>query len=73
MNPLTNIRTNPTTFFFNQSQNVSNEYAEEIEKLVRTLIDLKNCMLCREAYNFTNRIPRILIHCGHTFCTACLL
>jgi len=23
-------------------------------------------------YNFTDRIPRILVHCGHTFCSACL-
>jgi hypothetical protein len=36
-------------------------------------LNTKNCVLCKENYNFDNRIPRILIHCGHTFCTECLL
>lgn len=36
------------------------------------LVNLKNCVLCKEDFDFKNRIPRILIHCGHTFCTSCL-
>lgn len=30
------------------------------------------CGLCKEIYNETNKIPRILISCGHTFCHSCL-
>jgi hypothetical protein len=30
------------------------------------------CLFCGERYNVGERIPRILVHCGHTFCTACL-
>lgn len=29
-------------------------------------------MFCGEKYNVGARIPRILVHCGHTFCTECL-
>lgn len=30
------------------------------------------CYFCAEKFNVGERIPRILIHCGHTFCTECL-
>jgi len=30
------------------------------------------CHFCGEDYNVGSRIPRILVHCGHTFCTECL-
>jgi hypothetical protein len=30
------------------------------------------CYFCGLNYNVGERIPRILIHCGHTFCTECL-
>ena len=29
--------------------------------------------LCKLKYNLGDRIPRILVHCGHTFCTSCLI
>lgn len=31
------------------------------------------CGVCKQKYNIGDKIPRILIHCGHTFCTSCLL
>lgn len=31
------------------------------------------CGVCKNKYNVGERIPRILVNCGHTFCTACLL
>ena len=31
------------------------------------------CGVCKKKYNLGDRIPRILIHCGHTFCTSCLI
>ena len=30
------------------------------------------CQFCALKYNVGERIPRILINCGHTFCTDCL-
>lgn len=33
---------------------------------------LDTCLFCGLAYNVGARIPRILVHCGHTFCTSCL-
>ena len=31
------------------------------------------CGVCKMKYNLGDRIPRILVHCGHTFCTSCLI
>jgi hypothetical protein len=33
---------------------------------------LNFCGVCKLAYNVGDRIPRILINCGHTYCTNCL-
>ena len=33
---------------------------------------LDYCHFCGNPYNVGARIPRILVHCGHTFCTECL-
>ena len=30
------------------------------------------CQFCGKRYNVGERIPRIMVHCGHTFCTDCL-
>ena len=30
------------------------------------------CQFCGMKYNVGERIPRILVHCGHTLCTSCL-
>lgn len=30
---------------------------------------LNYCHFCGEKYNVGEKIPRILVHCGHTFCT----
>ena len=66
------IKHNPTTYFLQQSANPSTEYREKINEFVSKLINLKSCVLCKEDFNINERIPRILIHCGHTFCTSCL-
>ena len=31
------------------------------------------CGVCRHKFNVGDKIPRILVNCGHTFCTSCLL
>ena len=33
---------------------------------------LNFCGVCRQNYNVGDRIPRILVNCGHTYCTYCL-
>ena len=30
------------------------------------------CQMCGYRFNVGERIPRVLVHCGHTFCTNCL-
>ncbi len=30
------------------------------------------CQFCGCKYNVGERIPRILVHCGHTLCTSCI-
>ena len=31
------------------------------------------CGVCRSKYNVSDKIPRILISCGHTYCNSCLV
>ena len=35
--------------------------------------NLDICAVCKNKYNVGDRIPRILVNWGHTFCTSCLL
>lgn len=63
---------NPTTHFFSEAEKNVGEMSPEIEKFVKQLINKKTCQLCKKDYDSNVRIPRILIHCGHTFCTPCL-
>lgn len=63
---------NPTTFFFKQAENPPDLYRDEIEQFVGRLLDKDNCPLCKKEYDTIEHIPRIMIHCGHTFCTPCL-
>jgi hypothetical protein len=34
---------------------------------------LNTCGVCKQIYNIGDRIPRIVVNCGHTYCTSCLL
>ena len=45
------------------------------KKLIQdySLRGLDICGVCKRKYNLGDRIPRILVHCGHTFCTSCLI
>lgn len=63
---------NPTTYFFQQAENLEDHFKGEIEALVNQLIDKNKCQLCKHPYDTSVNIPRIMIHCGHTFCTPCL-
>jgi hypothetical protein len=35
-------------------------------------MDATICHQCQRSYNKSNRIPRILILCGHTICAECI-
>ena len=64
---------NPTTYFFQQAENIEDPYRKDIDEFVKNLINRDQCQLCKQNYDTFDRIPRIMIHCGHTFCTPCLL
>lgn len=36
------------------------------------MAELTNCQICKERYNKTEKMPKIL-NCGHTFCKECLI
>jgi hypothetical protein len=42
---------------------------EKIDYIARRL---DFCGVCKQKYNVGDRIPRILVNCGHTYCTSCL-
>lgn len=51
--------------------------AQEAQFKTHSLADysvrqLDTCGVCKLKYNVGDRIPRILVNCGHTFCTSCL-
>jgi hypothetical protein len=45
----------------------------KISEFLKSLIDLNKCVLCKQDYDLAEKMPRILVHCGHTFCTECLI
>jgi hypothetical protein len=63
---------NPHDFFNDQCENLTDEYLPQIKDFVKSLVDLENCCLCKSPYDLAHHMPRILVHCGHTFCTDCL-
>ena len=44
----------------------------EYDNLSYTTRRLNFCGVCKLIYNNGDRIPRILVNCGHTYCTNCL-
>ena len=71
--------TNPTKYFFEQAElenaDPDPNTSQKIDQFVAKLINMDRCPLCRKDYSTDFKdphVPRILIHCGHTFCHACL-
>lgn len=50
---------------------LENEFKQE-SLASYALRKLDICGVCKLNYNVGERIPRILVNCGHTFCTSCL-
>ena len=63
---------NPTEYFFKQAMEAVPENKNEIDNFVSSILNMETCVLCKNEYNFTNHLPRIMIHCGHTFCHDCI-
>lgn len=62
----------PSNFFFNQDKIISDEKKEEAYQYSLKLLNQDTCSICEEAYDLALRTPRIIVSCGHTFCTICL-
>ncbi len=48
------------------------EEGKKSENLEYCARKLDICQICENKFNVGERIPRILVNCGHTFCTKCL-
>ena len=44
----------------------------DMDKLTYSARKLDICQICGNKFNVGERIPRILVNCGHTLCTKCL-
>ena len=36
------------------------------------LLHLGQCAICRQPFDLNEKMPRVAVQCGHTFCTCCL-
>jgi hypothetical protein len=63
---------NPANYFFRQADQPPHDFEGEARGLMEKLQGQSECTLCLQAYNFAERLPRILVHCGHTFCESCV-
>ena len=54
-----------------ENQNDNKKKPKPFFDYARRSLDI--CAVCKNKYNVGDRIPRILVNCGHTFCTSCLL
>jgi DNA-directed RNA polymerase subunit RPC12/RpoP len=48
------------------------ELVAKVEQLKRALLDPNLCVVCSKEFDLQERLPRVLVQCGHTFCTECL-
>lgn len=64
----------PTAYFFGQADDIPKTIDPAIQAFVRGLTEMEYCPLCHKKYHLkeNERVPRIIVHCGHTFCTECL-
>jgi RING-type zinc-finger len=64
-----------STFSHNEHQTHQHLHGTEVMPKINGDYESRRmncCLFCGEKYNVGERIPRILVHCGHTFCTECL-
>ena len=66
------FQNDPAKFFLYQDRLLTHEERQRASEYSAQILNLKTCPICDCDYNLSANAPRILIHCGHTVCTACL-
>ena len=66
------FQNDPAKFFLYQDKLLSTEERQRAAEYSGKILNLKICPVCDLNFDLASRAPRILIHCGHTVCTACL-
>lgn len=62
----------PAKFFLYQDRLLTQEERKRAAEYSASVLNLEKCPVCAHGYDLATHAPRILIHCGHTVCTACL-
>lgn len=57
---------------FNQPQEVSPEVLKKTQLWSKKMLDPDTCFVCKQPFDLSERMARILVQCGHTLCTTCL-
>ena len=62
----------PTKYFLKQETCNEDIDKENTKKLASQLIDVEKCIVCRKSYDALSHLPRIIVTCGHTYCSSCI-
>lgn len=62
----------PTQFFLNQHNDISDEKKNLAYEFARKLMNDEKCPICKGDYDLMEAVPKILVQCGHTICLRCL-
>lgn len=46
--------------------------AERAQAIAARLLPLGHCAICRQPFDLSEKMPRVAVQCGHTFCSCCL-
>lgn len=57
---------------FGQPQEVCPEVVQKTLLWSKKMLDPENCFVCKQPFDLSNRMARILVQCGHTLCNTCL-
>ena len=66
------FQNDPAKFFLYQDRLLTQEERQRASEYSAQILNLRSCPVCDSHYDLASHAPRILIHCGHTVCTACL-
>lgn len=62
----------PTQFFLNQQNEISEEKKKLAHEFAKKLLNDEHCPICKQEYDLSEKVPKILVQCGHTICFKCL-
>lgn len=62
----------PTQFFLNQHNDISDEKKNLAYEFAKKLMNDEKCPICKGEYDLNQAVPKILVQCGHTICLQCL-